>query len=443
MQLPEILPAQETNLWNQQYGTRSTLLGGSVIGSVSDMSSTYYNPGALALFKEGSLLLSAKGYEYSSQSLEGGAGEGRDLVSSSIKPLPDLVAGSLPFDWLGKQSLAFSILVRKTENTDFQARGPVNPVTTGGLAAAELMSSNDLSEFWGGLTWSTLLGEKVGVGLTTYLAIRDQDRRTQFLAEELESTGDIAAAILINHYTYQHYRFLWKGGIGVNLSPLTFGFTVTTPGIAVLGTGSALVNSTSTGFDFDGDGQEDNILAGKYQQDIDADYRSSWTYGVGGSYKFGDARIHFSGEFIDGVDLFKVLATEDFVAQSSGDTVSSPLTHETKDIFNYGVGIEYALGERTTGYASFSTDLTAAIPGSQSTLSIVNYDVYHIGAGAAFSVGRWDLIVGGVYAFGSDKIQNAITPLSEELGSDLIDLLRESEVVFNRIRALFGFSFAL
>ena len=42
--------AQETYYWNITYGTRSTLLGGAVIGSVSDLSATYYNPGAVALF---------------------------------------------------------------------------------------------------------------------------------------------------------------------------------------------------------------------------------------------------------------------------------------------------------------------------------------------------------------------------------------------------------
>lgn len=32
--------AQDTNHWNLQYGTGATLLGGAVIGSVSDLSAT-------------------------------------------------------------------------------------------------------------------------------------------------------------------------------------------------------------------------------------------------------------------------------------------------------------------------------------------------------------------------------------------------------------------
>ncbi len=50
--------AQDTHFWNLQYGTRSTLLGGTVIGSISDLAATYYNPAAPALFPKPENLLS-------------------------------------------------------------------------------------------------------------------------------------------------------------------------------------------------------------------------------------------------------------------------------------------------------------------------------------------------------------------------------------------------
>lgn len=431
---------QETNLWNQQYGTRSTLLGGAVIGSVTDMSATYYNPGALALFKEGSILLSARGYEFNSLVVENGAGEGRDLTSSSLTAIPDLVASSLPFNILGSNSMAFSILVRNRGETDIQARGPIPPTTTGGTAGGELILQNDLSEIWGGLTWSALLDETIGVGVTTYLAVRDQDFRSQILVQELKTNGDIAASIIIDHQTYQQARFLWKAGIGLNLDPLTIGATITTPGIGVFGSGSSLVNSTRTGFDIDDDGIDDNLLAGNYQQDVDADFRSSWAYGFGAGYKIGNLKANFSGEYIEGVDFFKILDTQDFVAQSTGDTISVHLTHETQSVFNYAIALEYAFGEHTKGYASFASDFSAGIAGGRSTLTAVNYDLFHIGGGAAFTVGRWDLIVGGVYAFGNDKVRQAFN-ITDPGG--LTESLANADVRFSRIRVLFGFSFAL
>ena len=85
--------AQDTHYWNLQYGTRSTLLGGAVIGSVSDMAATYYNPAALALFPAPEILLSGKVYQYSSLSMENGAGPGEDLTSSTIEAAHTLFAG--------------------------------------------------------------------------------------------------------------------------------------------------------------------------------------------------------------------------------------------------------------------------------------------------------------------------------------------------------------
>ena len=54
--------AQDSHYWSEQYGTRAALLGGAMIGSVRDLSSTYYNPGATALNLEARFLLSARAY---------------------------------------------------------------------------------------------------------------------------------------------------------------------------------------------------------------------------------------------------------------------------------------------------------------------------------------------------------------------------------------------
>ena len=52
--------AQDTHYWTHQYGTRSTLLGGLVIGSVLDLSGTFYNPGGLSLIDDPETILAAK-----------------------------------------------------------------------------------------------------------------------------------------------------------------------------------------------------------------------------------------------------------------------------------------------------------------------------------------------------------------------------------------------
>jgi hypothetical protein len=56
------LSAQDTHYWTDQFGTSAELLGGIVVGSVRDLSSTYYNPGAIALSRDENLILNTSAF---------------------------------------------------------------------------------------------------------------------------------------------------------------------------------------------------------------------------------------------------------------------------------------------------------------------------------------------------------------------------------------------
>ncbi|MGD8700654.1 MAG: hypothetical protein PVJ43_15265, partial [Gemmatimonadales bacterium] len=64
--------AQDSHYWTLQFGPRSSLLGGAVIGSVNDVSATFYNPGGLSVAENVSFLLSTNVFERTSFRLEDG-----------------------------------------------------------------------------------------------------------------------------------------------------------------------------------------------------------------------------------------------------------------------------------------------------------------------------------------------------------------------------------
>jgi hypothetical protein len=168
---PSLVTAQDTHYWNGQYGPRSMLLGGAVIGSVNDMSGTYYNPGTLGYIEKPELLLSANVYQISNLTVRDGAGEGLDLEASDFNPLPNMLAGAFRKSWLGKNKLAYSLLTRyqfnaelrggRVDRVDVLPRSPGEEDFAGGL-----LSALDLKELWVGLTWSRGSGETVGFGVT-------------------------------------------------------------------------------------------------------------------------------------------------------------------------------------------------------------------------------------------------------------------------------------
>lgn len=151
------------------------MLGGAVIGSVSDMAATYYNPAALALFPNPEILLSGKVYQVNTLTLKGGADEGVDLSSSQVEAAPTLFAGSFTFDWLKNQKLAYSIMTRQRMKFGIEGRrGVINNVTSGQeLIARELIIDQNLSDLWLGISWAYAWDSKIAVGITQYLAIRD------------------------------------------------------------------------------------------------------------------------------------------------------------------------------------------------------------------------------------------------------------------------------
>ena len=135
--VPAEAAAQDAHYWSTQYGNRSRLLAGAVIGSVDDASSVYYNPGALALLEKAELLLGGNVFQYTDLTYEGAVAGELDLTSDRFKSVPAMLAGEFPFKFLGKNRLAYSYLVRADFDFRIRERGiltgedVVHPVTVG------------------------------------------------------------------------------------------------------------------------------------------------------------------------------------------------------------------------------------------------------------------------------------------------------------------------
>jgi hypothetical protein len=73
--------AQDTHYWTQQFGTKSALLGGAVIGGVRDNSGIYYNPATIAYINNKNLSVTANAYQWDKISFKNGAGSGVNIKS--------------------------------------------------------------------------------------------------------------------------------------------------------------------------------------------------------------------------------------------------------------------------------------------------------------------------------------------------------------------------
>jgi hypothetical protein len=432
--------AQEHNYWTNSYGTNAQLLAGVVVGSTGDLSATFYNPGAIIKTPDSSLIISTQALQLESLSFQNESSDAVELQSVDFSVAPNIFAlrvtnKTAPHQFAVSGLTRYSSTFRDYVSVNLE--GDVIPSNPGDeYYASRLDTESRLWEGWGGLSWSHAVGSRVGLGVTQYVAYREQHIRLASSAAAA-APGGVAGASedIARKYDYTHIRLLWKLGAFYDSSRFDFGFAVTTPGIALLSGGSAYYNHTIV----NGGGTPQNDLASDSEQDPDISYRSPFSIAGGASYLFGRTKLHATLEWFGGADEYTVIDPGSFDAQVTGETVSYPYTIKTKPVLNAGFGIEHKFSDLLSAYGSFITDFSSAGDTDGSQTGAVGIDRYHISAGSAFTVRRLHLTVGLGYGFGGSPVQRD-TGLYDSALSGPVGKTLDGDVKYRRYLLLFGFA---
>jgi hypothetical protein len=410
------------------------------------LSGTYYNPGGLSLIDKPETILAAKVFQYPSTTLRGLAGGDVDVNSSNLNPAPSLVAGTVRFKWLGNHWLGYSVLNRQEVKLGLSGSvieiSDVIPDSPGPEEiATDFRLNEDLSEPWWGITWSYKVNKRIGVGISQYLIFRSHRVNLQTLAEALTSNGEIATTLYKWDYKYSSYRILWKFGLAFDFDRITLGLTFTPPSLKLYGRGSSGINITVVRQDMDGDGTNDNYIATDYKDGLDSNYHTPLSLGMGLTFKFKNLRLYGSAEWFDSVDKYDILDGEYFAALSSSDTLPNKVTHELDSVLNFGIGIECTFHKNLKTYSSFTTDFSARTPGTDTNLSITDWNIYHFMSGTTFKIKSYSFTLGLGYAFGSRRTMRVPNPMPEDIQERLIGSISGYEFNYSSIKFLIGFAF--
>jgi hypothetical protein len=404
--------AQDSNYWSTAYGTRAQLLGGVVTGSSGDISSVYYNPGALALSPAAEFLLAGYAVQYQRVSVANGSGPRRDLVSSVFSTVPSLIAGELPV--LDHDRLAYSYLSRQQVDLDIEKRVTTDdaksssPLPNADFAAFDVQYHQNVGESWYSMTWARKLSPALGFGVTPSLAYRSQRTAGSVLAMGEKAGGQQVVLQYDRDFEYSHYRLLARLGLSGVRDSLTYGITLNTPGLGLSGGGAYRQSVTLT----DQTGTVGNVLGASYQEDLKADYRSPLGVAGGASFGLGRMRLHASAEWWAAVDEYNVLEGKPFVIHvpvrplnPTGDsTVTAVVSEKLEEVFNFGFGLEHHFSPDVSGYASYHTDRSARAPDSAPNASVTAWDLNHVTVGVTFNAWRSNFAVGVSTAFGDRPI---------------------------------------
>lgn len=442
---PGAVTAQDAQYWTNDYGNRARLLGGAMVGSASDLSAVYYNPGRLALLESPEAFLSGFVLSYDHLSLSSPIGPGEGITSSRFNAAAALIAGELRFDWLGDSHLAYSYMSRhsfdvrlKDELILEQPQRPDLPDL--GLLAGNVSYETRLGEHWAGLTWAKPLGREFGIGISAFVAVRSQRARRNL---DVQAVSDEGLAIVLGElrdYEYNAWRVLPKVGLGWERDRLSLGMSATAPGLRLFGSGDETLNVRLLGQRPLPDGSLPTAIAADYQEDLTANYNSPWSVAGGAAYEFsGGTRAHATAEWF-AANRRTILSAEPFEPQTGGQAIDPSVRLAMKSVLNVGLGVEHVFSDRLTGYGSFRTDFSGAEEPVPTETTFAIWDLFHLGAGIQATVNRSNFTLGLVYSYGSATRPLGLVNADPDSESGI--LASDTKYSFSRLTLLLGFQLA-
>ena len=438
--------AQDAHYWDNQYGTKAQLLGGLVVGSPSDLSATYYNPGWVALGVDASLLVTTVALEYSSLGFEDALGQDFSPEQNRIATSPGFLAGRFNALKLEGWLLAWSYIERMKFQFDVTGvsidENPLPPPDGETWAAAEAFQQTLSEESWYGFTFSRKLGEHTAFGVTPYLAYRSQRQRIQISARAIDSSTGDGSLFVVDEFRFSHYRLLAKFGLAFDYDPLTFGVALTTPGLGITGNGQVYSYASLSGVDLDGDNELDDVLVANAQEDLSSTWKSPLSLAAGLAWRRGGTGLHFTAEWFAGVDQDEVLDPASYTNQTTGETVHWNLGFSQNPVLNFGLGVDHRFSEKFALYGAVRSDWTTLDTDTTTDILMASWDLWHFSTGASFQFLGVGFTSGLQYSVGNGMTGRALN--FADMMEDPTSLPRkDADVYYRRLKLVVGFDLAL
>lgn len=437
----------QSNYWFQQYGSRSSLMGGSVVGGVQDNSALYYNPAGIAYIDSAHLNVSANAYGLDYVELKNAAGTNLDLSSLRILVYPQFISGLIKFKLIPKLKLAYGLLTRYRSEIKMHANNTlpdyniIPGMTNGqyyyGTYDYELSSISQ----WGGLALGYKFTPFFSMGLTNFITYSHYDgfRKTFATADVFHPDPDSSYMARYGSYEYNnvdHFGLLWKLGFQFNWEKFKLGITVTTPNISLFGftrMGRTLEYNNQDKFIADSVaiGRYPSWLASDDKTGLNTTMKSPFSVAIGLEWFFPktNTRLTATAEAFAPINEYIIAQSTDPVYirptdQYLGATAKPDfmlLKDSKAPIINFGFGLDQKIGKKTTLYLGVRTDFNNGYQIANNRSILTNrpnqaYSHYlHFSGGVTYKKGSSDITFGLNYGVGATVFRRQLINLTEPL----------------------------
>ncbi|HUQ96114.1 MAG TPA: hypothetical protein VM010_00510 [Chitinophagaceae bacterium] len=413
--------AQDTHYGTHQFGTRSALLGGAVVGGVRDNSMIFYNPAAIAFIDTSSFSITANIYQVENIRIQNILTNEKEFRSLQLTAVPLLTSGQFK-----TKSKNIRISYGVFSPVAFQFRGLAriegeyevvpdseSPGTETFVGDQNLFSR--IREVNIAIGASLKLNEQWSVGLTNMIDVRSHHyNRALFTHYFLHNSAQtLVNTSFTQSFNYYNIRYMPKVGIAYRGANWSWGATATAPGLRLLGTGAVGVDILATNVK-GGSAGRTTLFANGRQSGLKSYFKSPVSVATGIQYQLGKTQVLFSTQYFGKQKIYNQLKGEDvpFVRPEAlyplldGDALLEVKT-AARPVLNFAIGIEQELSKQLS--------LNASIRNNQSYYDaqllfqngikpdITTWDLYHLAGGVTMRKERSSMSLGLALGVGRDK----------------------------------------
>ncbi|MBK9974351.1 MAG: hypothetical protein IPP14_06225 [Planctomycetes bacterium] len=425
------LQAQDHHYWTHQFGTRSGLRGGAVVGGVDDTSAVYYNPGRTGFVKNDSLKVSATAYQLSILTMKDGAGKGIDLNSIRGDIIPLAASGVFLFDGAPGHAIGFQILARQFSDFRISARREalINVIDDARSAGPEdYIGSLDFrvstEEYWAGLNYSWAMTDWLAIGMSNFGCLRFDDLDLRATSRAVNATPAFFGADNLFNSALWNLRIVSKLGIALDFGNLKFGVTVTSPGIHVAGGATVSRELSVFNLDSNGDGTGESFEASARREGLSTRFNTPWSFASGMDWIIDSTTLSFTWEWFLPVGKYAAVRPNDNASFIRGGISGGPSAKEFLTIhdgrrgaFNLALAVENRWDEDWAGMWSFRSDYAADYlhNDDETFLGVSSWNLFHFATGIAYTTRQDDglpkheLMLGLQFTLGAGKGKQPIS----------------------------------
>ena len=411
--------AQDTHYWTQQFGTRSALMGGAVLGGANDNTMIFYSPAALASLESSSISLNANAYRIENIRVENALGQRADFESGQIGAVP-LLAGGMIRTRSQKWKVGYAII----SPVDFRFKGIaradgnfelVDDDESPGLeeAVGETAITSKTNELIFAVGIGHKLNENWSVGMSNLITVRSHDYQRNYSAYIFKNDAErtLIGGNISQNATYYNFRYAAKFGVIYQKGNWKTGLNITTPSLNILGQGTLASNIAVQNVGLGPENRPVSGVATDRQAKLKSRFKSPFSLALGTNFQAGRSQIGVAVQYFAGLDVYDImepvpgsfvrpvelapeLQSDEFLKFRSG----------AESVVNVAIGYEYQLKDNLSLLGSirsdrsyFDQEVNEGV-GIKSTIS--SWDIYHFTAGINFDKENSSLSLGLLFSTG-------------------------------------------